>query len=168
MFTEIIVTTIFPGLMIFAAFTDLLTMTIPNRLIIALAAAFFVVAALTGLGWADTGVHIVVAIAAFALSFTLFWLGWIGGGDVKLFAATSLWVGPHLILAYSLYASMLGMGLGLILLFWRALRLPSMLTDQGWLVRLHYPKEGIPYGIALAVAGLLIYPSTPFMTALVY
>jgi len=86
---------------------------------------------------------------------------------VKLFVATSLWVGPQLIVAYSLYASALGGGLALILLFWRALRLPSMLTAQGWLVRLHRPQEGIPYGIALAGAGLLIYPSTPFMTALV-
>jgi prepilin peptidase CpaA len=167
MFREILITTIFPGLMVFAAFTDLLTMTIPNRLIIALAAGFFVVAASTGLGWADIGIHIAVALAAFALGLTLFWLGWIGGGDVKLFVATSLWVGPQLIVAYSLYASALGGGLALILLFWRALRLPSMLTAQGWLVRLHRPQEGIPYGIALAGAGLLIYPSTPFMTALV-
>jgi prepilin peptidase CpaA len=153
--------------MVFAAFTDLLTMTIPNRLVIALAAGFFVVAALTGFGWADIGIHITVALAAFALSFTLFWLGWIGGGDAKLYVAISLWVGPQLIVAYSIYASVLGMGLALILLFWRAVRLPSMLTAQGWLVRLHSPKEGIPYGIALGAAGLLIYPSTPFLAALV-
>jgi len=142
-------------------------MTIPNRLIIALAAGFFIMAALIGLGWADISVHVAVAIGAFALSLTLFWLGWIAGGDVKLFVATSLWIGPQLIVAYSLYASVLGGGLALIFLFWRALRLPSMLTSQGWLVRLHRPKEGIPYGIALAGAGLLIYPSTPFMSLLV-
>ncbi len=129
MFKEILITTIFPGLMVFAAFTDLLSMTIPNRLMFALAAGFFVVAPLIGLGWADIGTHIAVALAAFALGLTLFWLGWIGGGDVKLFVATSLWVGPQLIVAYSLYASALGgMGLALILLFWRALRLPAMLT----------------------------------------
>jgi prepilin peptidase CpaA len=41
-----------------------------------------------------------------------------------------------------------------------------MLTSQGWLTRLHSPKEGVPYGIALAAAGLLLYPETPFMAAL--
>jgi prepilin peptidase CpaA len=41
-----------------------------------------------------------------------------------------------------------------------------MLNGQGWLVRLHNPKEGVPYGIALAAAGLLVYPQTPFMAAL--
>ena len=167
MFKALLITTLFPGLMVVAAFADLLTMTIPNRLIIALAAGFFIVAALIGLGWADISVHIAVAIGAFALSLALFWLGWIAGGDVKLFVATSLWVGPQWIVAYSFYASALGMSLALILLVWRALRLPSMLASQGWLVRLHSPQEGIPYGIALAGAGLLIYPSTPFMSVLV-
>jgi prepilin peptidase CpaA len=33
-------------------------------------------------------------------------------------------------------------------------------------VRLHSPQEGVPYGIALAAAGLLVYPDTPFMVAL--
>jgi len=90
MFKGLLITTLFPGLMVFAAFTDLLTMTIPNRLIIALAAGFFIMAALIGLGCADISFHIAVALAAFALGLTLFWLGWIGGGDVKLFVATSL------------------------------------------------------------------------------
>jgi prepilin peptidase CpaA len=166
MLKGLLITTLFPGLMVVAAFADLLSMTIPNWLTIALAAGFFIVAALIGLEWADISVHIAVAIGAFALSLTLFWLGWIAGGDVKLFVATSLWVGPQWIVAYSLYASVFGMILALILLFLRALRLPSMLMSQGWLVRLHNPEEGIPYGIALAGAGLLIYPSAPFMSVL--
>ena len=33
-------------------------------------------------------------------------------------------------------------------------------------MRLHSPKEGVPYGIALAAAGLLAYRATPFMAAL--
>ena len=40
------------------------------------------------------------------------------------------------------------------------------LAGQGWIVRLHDAKEGVPYGIALAAAGLLVYPDTPFMAAL--
>jgi prepilin peptidase CpaA len=41
-----------------------------------------------------------------------------------------------------------------------------MLASKGWLVRLHSPNEGMPYGIALAAAGLLAYPHSPFMAAL--
>ena len=41
-----------------------------------------------------------------------------------------------------------------------------MLPPQDWLMRLHSPKEGVPYGVALAAAGLLVYPETPFAAAL--
>jgi prepilin peptidase CpaA len=41
-----------------------------------------------------------------------------------------------------------------------------MLHAQNWLMRLHNPKEGVPYGIALAAAGLLVYRETPFVAAL--
>jgi prepilin peptidase CpaA len=167
MLNEILTVTLFPGLMLIAAFSDLLSMTIPNRLIFVLTAGFFVLGPLTGFGWADVGVHVAVGLAAFGVSVVVFWLGWIAGGDVKLFVATSLWIGPKLIIVYSLYAGVLGMSLALMLLFLRALRLPAMLASQRWLVRLHSPKEGIPYGIALAGAGLLVYPSTPFIAALV-
>lgn len=166
MIKDLLILTIFPGAMALAAATDLLTMTVPNRLALALAAGFFVVAPLVGFGWTDIGLHVALALAALIVTFVLFSFGWIGGGDAKLFAATCLWFGPEAIFTYSIYTALLGGALTLLLVFWRNLPLPLMLTSQGWLVRLHSPKEGVPYGIALAVAGLLVYPDTPFMAAL--
>lgn len=166
MIKDLLILTIFPGAMALAAATDLFTMTVPNRLALALVACFFVVAPLADLGWSDVGLHVALALAALFVAFALFSFGWIGGGDAKLFAATCLWLGPEAIFAYSIYAALLGGALTLMLLFWRGLPLPVMLTSQGWLVRLHSPKEGVPYGIALAAAGLLVYPDTPFMAAL--
>lgn len=166
MIKDLLILTIFPGAMALAAATDLFTMTVPNRLALALVACFFVVAPLAGLGWSDVGLHVALTLAALVVTFALFSFGWIGGGDAKLFAATCLWLGPEAIFAYSIYAALLGGALTLMLLFWRGLPLPVMLTSQGWLVRLHSPKEGVPYGIALAAAGLLVYPDTPFMAAL--
>jgi prepilin peptidase CpaA len=166
MIKDLLILTIFPGAMALAAATDLFTMTVPNRLALVLVACFFVVAPLAGLGWSDVGLHVALALAALVVAFALFSFGWIGGGDAKLFAATCLWLGPEAIFAYSIYAALLGGALTLMLLFWRGLPLPVMLTSQGWLVRLHSPKEGVPYGIALAAAGLLVYPDTPFMAAL--
>jgi len=166
MIDELLIITVFPGAMALAALTDLLSMTVPNRLVLALAAGFFVMAPLVGLGWDDIGAHVALALAALALTFALFALGWVGGGDVKLFDATCLWLGPETVVAYGLYAGLIGMSLTLLLIFWRRLPLPAMLASQGWLSRLHSPEEGVPYGIALAAAGLLVYPSTPFMAAL--
>lgn len=166
MLRDILVLTIFPGAMAFAAATDLFTMTVPNRLVLILAAGFFILAPMVGLGWADIGLHVALAAAALLVTFFLFSRGWIGGGDAKLFAATCLWLGPAGMLAYSIYAALLGGALTLLLLFMRGMPLPATLLSQGWLVRLHSPKEGVPYGIALAAAGLMVYPDTPFMAAL--
>jgi prepilin peptidase CpaA len=163
---ELLILTIFPGAMALAALSDLLSMQIPNRLTIAFGGGFFLVAPLIGLGWGDIGIHIALAILALTLAFVPFTLGWIGGGDVKLFAATCLWLGPSAITAYSIYVGLLGGALTLVLLIWRGRRLPAVLRARAWLARLHNPKEGVPYGIALAAAGLLVYPSTPFVAAI--
>ena len=163
---DLLILSIFPAAMTLAAVTDLFTLTVPNRIVVALALLFFLAAPLAGLGLADMGVHAGLALAALALGFTLFSLGLVGGGDAKLFAASCLWLGPQAIVPYALYAALIGGALAFLLLFWRAQPLPAMLASKGWLVRLHSPNEGMPYGIALAAAGLLAYPHSPFMTAL--
>ena len=163
---DLLILSIFPAAMTLAAVTDLFTLTVPNRIVIALALLFLLAAPLAGFGLADIGVHAGLALAALALGFALFALGLVGGGDAKLFAASCLWLGPQAIVPYALYAALIGGALALLLLFWRAQPLPAMLASKGWLVRLHSPNEGMPYGIALAAAGLLAYPHSPFMAAL--
>lgn len=163
---DLLILAIFPAAMALAAVTDLLTLTVPNRIVIALAALFFVVAPLSGLGLAAIGLHAGLALVALALGFALFSLGLVGGGDAKLFAATCLWLGPQAVAVYAVSAALIGGALALLLLVWRGLPLPALLATHGWLVRLHDPKEGMPYGIALAAAGLLAYAQSPVMAAL--
>jgi prepilin peptidase CpaA len=166
MIKQLLVLGIFPGTMALTALTDLLFMRVPISLVFALTVGFFILAPLVGLGLGDIATHVATAFAALTLCLALFSLGWIGGGDVKLFAASCLWFGPHDTIAYSVLVAVIGMSLTILILFWRGLPLPSTLASQGWVIRLHNPKEGVPYGIALAAAGLLVYPSTPFMAAL--
>ena len=166
MLKELLILTVFPGAMALAAASDLFTMTLPNRLVLALVLFFFMMAPLVGLGWSDVGLHVALALLALAGTSSLFSFGWMGGGDVKLFAATCLWLKPETLISYSVYAGLIGMALALALVLWRKTPLPAMLSSQDWMVRLHSPKEGVPYGIALAAAGLLVYPQSPFMAAL--
>jgi prepilin peptidase CpaA len=168
MLKDALLVTLFPACMAFAAATDLLTMTVPNRIAIMLVAGFFVAAPLAGLGFGDIGLHMLVGALALALAFGCFAMGWIGGGDAKLFAATALWIGPELVFAYSLTTALLGGALTLGILLWRGMPLPMAFAGQGWLARLHDSKEGVPYGIALAAAGLLAYPETAFMAAVAH
>ena len=166
MITNLLIITIFPAAMALAAATDLFSMTVPNWISLFLVVGFAILAPLVGLGWSDAGLHVALAAAALVVTFAMFSFGWIGGGDAKLFAATCLWLGPEAILTYSIYATLIGGALTLAILVLRSLPLPALLCSQGWLMRLHSPEEGVPYGIALAAAGLLVYPDTPFMAAL--
>jgi prepilin peptidase CpaA len=70
------------------------------------------------------------------------------------------------VLAYLLYASLLGGMLTLLVLKFRSEALPAALVRQDWVMRLHNEKSGVPYGIALAVAALLVYPDTIIMQQL--
>ena len=111
--------------------------------------------------------HAGAAAAVLVVAFVCFTQGWIGGGDPKLAAATVLVCsGLGHLADYLVYASLLGGALTLTLIQFRALPMPQLLVGQAWAERLHRPDSGVPYGIALAVAALLVYPQTEWMTAL--
>jgi hypothetical protein len=55
-------------------------------------------------------------------------------------------------------------GLTFLIVQFRALPLPRILAAHDWLDRLHRPDGGVPYGIALAAAALIVYPQTEWMT----
>lgn len=156
----------FPALMAFAAASDLITMTIPNRVSLLLVAGFIAFALLTGMPIKTFGMHVGAGAAVLVATFAMFAFGWIGGGDAKLAAATGLWCGFSVLVEYLVFASVLGGVLTLAILYWRTLLMPVGVMRIGWIARLHHHKTGIPYGIALAAAGLLVYPHTEVWKAI--
>jgi prepilin peptidase CpaA len=166
MMTQILLLVLFPAAMAFAAASDLLTMTISNRLSLALALGFFVAAFLIGMPLVEIGWHLLAAFAVLIAAFICFSFGWIGGGDAKLAAATALWFGFSHLMDYLLLAAIFGGALTLLILGIRRWPLPLVLARQPWISRLHEMNGGIPYGIALALAGLMIYPETEFIRVL--
>jgi prepilin peptidase CpaA len=158
--------TLFPAIMAFAASSDLLTMTISNRLSLILIGGFFALACAGGMPGTEILSHMGAAGVVLAASFVFFTRGWIGGGDAKLAATTALWIGFDHLLPYLVYASLFGGVLTLALVQFRLLPLPQALAGQEWLARLHRKDTGVPYGIALAAAALAVYPETQWMAAI--
>jgi prepilin peptidase CpaA len=154
---------LFPTLMAFAASSDLLTMTISNRVSLALIAGFFMLAFAIGMNVADVAAHVGAGLLILALAFGCFARGWIGGGDAKLAASTALWLGFDQIFDYLLCASVFGGLLTLLIIRLRFAPLPGVLVGQEWVERLHRIDAGVPYGIALAAAALIVYPDTVWM-----
>jgi prepilin peptidase CpaA len=162
---ETLILMIFPAAMVIAAVSDLMTMKISNWISIALVLAFCTLALWAGLGLALIGWHVAVGLAALIAGFMAFAFNWIGGGDAKLCAATALWLGPAAIGEYVILFALIGGGLTLVLLFARGIPLPAGLARRSWIVRLHGSQNGVPYGMALAAAGLIVYPQSVWMTA---
>lgn len=162
---EAVALVLFPTLMVFSACTDLLTMTIPNRVSLALIVIFAALALYTHMPWGMALSHLSCGLAMLAATFLMFHMGWIGGGDAKLAAATALWLGWDHLLDYGLIASLAGGVLTLIILELR--RQEPRIVAASRLAHLCDKTAGVPYGIALALGGLMVYPQSPLWTLLV-
>jgi len=158
MIAELLVLVALPLLLTVAGIYDLASFTIPNALSAVLAALFLAFAASAGFSFGLLGWHLAAGVAGLALGFILFALGWIGGGDAKLFAAIALWLGFSDLLPYAVIASLFGGGLTIMLVLARQLPLPALLAGRDWLVRLHDARSGIPYGVALAAGAFVLLP----------
>jgi prepilin peptidase CpaA len=156
---------LFPAAMIYAAASDLFTMTIPNRISLALIMGFLGAAVLAGMGWQQILNHVGAAALVLAITIVMFSQGWLGGGDAKLLASTSLWFGFGQVLDYTLLAAILGGVLTVFILTFRFAIPPVLIAGHNWVERLHDRKTGVPYGIALAAAGLWLFPKSDIFLA---
>lgn len=162
-----IVAAVFVGFMLVAAFYDLFTMTIPNELNGAVALLFILVAFLSGYSALEVAKGISLSALVLVIGFALFAFGWIQGGDAKLAAAVGAWMGFDHVLIWFVYMSLLGGLLTVFLLAIRYVPLPAYLLKYEWIDRLHNPKTGVPYGIAIASAAIIVYPQTEIFERLV-
>jgi prepilin peptidase CpaA len=146
---------LFAGLVIGAAVKDISTFTIPNWISIALVVSFAPAALIAGVPLPAIGISFAIGVGALALAVGMFALGWIGGGDAKLLAAASLWVGLPGIAPFALYTALAGGALALALVGLRSTWVrPIAQAGPGWARRLATPGEAAPYGVAIAVGAL--------------
>ncbi|HEY5336741.1 MAG TPA: prepilin peptidase [Rhizomicrobium sp.] len=165
MITTSLIMVVLPALLVAAAAWDLASFTIPNVIQLALLAGFAVFVFAVHMAPAVFGMHLLAGFLGLVIGFTLFALGYIGGGDAKLFACVALWFGLHDLVPYALIASVFGGVLTLGLLAMRSVPLPGFVLSQNWLLRLHDEREGIPYGVALAAGAFFILPQAEVFRA---
>ena len=159
---------LFPAAMVFAAAMDMLTMTIPNRVSLLLIAAFFVAAYFAGLSAQQFLTHLGAGALVLVVCFALFAAGVFGGGDAKLLASSSLWIGFDQLLPYVYAVAMFGGVLALAILVGRNKFPEGSMKVPAWVARLQSRESGIPYGLAISAAALWVYPSTVFFHGLAF
>jgi len=140
-FTEVLLAAL-AVIVIAAAVIDVRTFTISNRLnaTVALLAPLYW-ASVMAQPWPGVAVQLAAATAVFILLAGAFYIGMMGGGDVKLAAALALWFPPLLTVKFLMLMSIAGGVLTIGIVIWHRAR-----GNQG--------RPKIPYGVAIAVGGL--------------
>lgn len=153
---------VFPFAMLYAAFSDLVSMTIANRVPVILSIAYVGLALALHIPATEIVLHLGVGLACLAVTFGFFAAGWMGGGDAKLIAATAIWFGPStMLMEYFVIGSIYGGVLTMALLTARMNAVPN--TGIDFVDHLLEQQTGIPYGIALGAAGLTTYSSSTWI-----
>lgn len=161
---EALIFVVFPFCMVFAAISDTLSMTIANRVPVLLLLVFAVVAPMTGMGWAEYGLHFAAGATVLVVTFALFAMGGMGGGDAKLLAATAVWMGMGVpLFEYLVISAIAGGVLTFAILSYRKSAIAVFTSRNMFLRNFAEETNGVPYGIALGAGGLLVYPQSPLM-----
>jgi prepilin peptidase CpaA len=157
---------VFAFTMVYAGYTDLTIRKIRNGVVLLLLVTYVVSAPLAGLSAYEIERSAAVAFGVLLAGFTLFALGWIGGGDAKLAAATALWFDADHTPSYLIDTALLGAALALVILLFRIL-LPDGVRSTSWIAYLDSPDATMPYGVPMALAALVVLPATRWMTIFV-
>ena len=142
-FTELLLLTL-AAILVVAAVIDMRTFTISNRLnltVALLAPVYWASVALAP--WPGVAVQLATGGIVFVVLAGAFYAGMMGGGDVKLAAALSLWFSPASTVKFLVLMSIAGGVLTLVVLAWHRSR-----KREG--------RPEVPYGVAIAFGGLAI------------
>lgn len=141
--------------MLVAALSDIKKLIISNRLCLFLAALFplYVITAPHEVMWLH---HVLIGAAVLVIGFAMFAMNFLGGGDVKMLAAASLWAGPKMIATLLVFTSFAG---GLLALAFAAAALyrayvlkVETRSETNEIIPWH--KTPVPYGVAIACGGV--------------
>ena len=131
-------------LLIAAAISDLRSRTISNRLNLAIALFAFPLWWLASVNlWPNVAIQLGAAICIFLIFLCIYAIGAMGGGDVKMITAVSLWTPISMLLPAFAIMAIAGGVLSL-----------AMLIHSKWSGESHQIK--VPYGVAIACAGLWV------------
>jgi prepilin peptidase CpaA len=161
-----------PVLLMVAAASDVMSLRIPNWLVILMAALFFPLALLTGMPLHDFGMHVLAGVGLFLAGYIFFELGLFGGGDAKLMAAAGLWFGTSQTLPFLFMTAMAGGLLAIIVGIWSMISLSWEIQGDTKLTeslgkRIRGLKPNVPYGFAFALGGIIAFKDTWWMHSVV-
>ncbi|MGE0118600.1 MAG: prepilin peptidase [Dongiaceae bacterium] len=155
-----IVVAAFVGLLIAAAISDVRQLIIPNRYCAAIVLLYpiYVLTAPLGVDWSAGAI---VGAVALAIGFLLFAMRLAGGGDVKFFAAVSVWAGTDLLDQYVFATALVGGLIAIVMLIQRKLASPRAAAARPGFLSRSVATVNLFFGRAAAQASAMAVGANP-------
>lgn len=158
---------LFTALLLTGCVTDIRSRRIPNALVLLIVAAGLVYSVATRPLAAAVGSSLAGLVLGFAVWIVFYFVGVLGAGDVKFFAAAGTWLGPSATLRAALVTALVGGVLAVVFLL-RERRLTSTVQRMALAASSRstsllvessgsdVPRARLPYGVAMAVGALTV------------
>ncbi|NCO04423.1 MAG: hypothetical protein GW903_09555 [Alphaproteobacteria bacterium] len=153
-----------------AAWSDFKGLIIPNLYSLLILAAFVPAYAAVHFlapesgyfqGWAS---HLISFGAVFIITYGLFAIKALGGGDAKLCSVYALWVGLGGIAPFLFFMGITGGVLGLVTLYLNKHQPVKKPNKDSWIGRAQKGKRDVPYGIAITIGAMIAFIYTGYIT----
>lgn len=151
------------GFMVAASVSDVLRLKIPNVYSLIVIAAFGIAFLADPQLFGPLWQHLVAALVFFVITYILFHVGVMGGGDTKFGTALALWTGLHALMVYMVYLALMGGVLGVVALYIMKKKPARDPKPGSWVAKLQEDKSVVPYGVAISIGALGAFYHTGFL-----
>jgi|AntRauTorcE11897_2_1112592.scaffolds.fasta_scaffold01746_3 prepilin peptidase CpaA len=139
-------------ILLYAALSDLRSLTIPNQVPVFIIGVFAVALLWAPDSFAPISAHFFSALILFIVTFFMFVFNVMGAGDSKLLAALGFWIPLNELPEFILWMTVSGALLGIFALYIKKSgHLKSQTMQSRWIADLHEGKSAVPYGVAIAI-----------------
>jgi prepilin peptidase CpaA len=160
----LLMTTVVLGVTIQSCITDARSLNIPNWHTLVILACF--IPAFLAMPSAFAGgliPHLEAMAIVFVVTYLLFFLGLLGGGDSKLGTGLGLWIGLKGLVYFLFYMSIAGGLLGVAALYIRKHKIFKNPAAGSWVAQLQNGRNAMPYGIAISFGAWMTFIQTGFL-----
>lgn len=130
--------------------SDIRSLRIPNMYALVILACFIPAWLTTPAVFDPLWHHLAAMGLMFILTYIMFSIGIMGGGDSKLATALGLWVGLKGLLPFVFYMALIGGVLGVMTLFLRKKKLFNNPKPGSWIEQAQAGQNAVPYGVAIS------------------
>lgn len=154
---------------VMSGWSDFRGMTIPNTYALGILLAFifaFTACALSNnpQPFQPLMSHVIAGGVAFVITFTMTLLKLMGGGDSKLITVFSFWMGVKYVALFLFIMASAGALLAVLAILVKKFKPFKTPREGGWIARAQAGQPVIPYGIPIALAGLVVFVEAQYLS----